>query len=244
MSNLSTLRLFTTPEHACSYLEDHQASTLFIDPHARINTRMYSELSDMGFRRSGDYVYRPHCRGCNACIPARVDVKAFIPSRRHRRVLQKNSTIQVDSIRPCFTRELYQLYSRYIERRHQDGDMYPPSQEQYASFLMSSWSDTWFHCFRTDGKLVAVAVTDRLDSGFSAVYTFFDPDLHDHSLGALAVLWQIQHAVEEGLDWLYLGYWISGCRKMRYKQDYQPLELLVDEQWQPMTTPGVRRVLG
>lgn len=120
--------------------------------------------------------------------------------------------------------------------------MYPPSQEQYASFLMSSWSDTWFHCFRLDGKLAAVAVTDRLNNGLSAVYTFFDPELQDRSLGSLAILWQIRHAVDEGLDWLYLGYWISECRKMLYKQDYQPLELLMDDQWQPMPGLGTRHM--
>lgn len=239
MSNLSTLRFFTTPAHACSYLEDRQAVTLFVDPHARINPQLYSDLTEMGFRRSGDYIYRPHCQGCNACIPARVDCAAFRPRRRHRRVLAANRDLQVESMAPTFNRELYLLYSRYIESRHGDGDMFPPTQEQFASFLMSSWSDTRFHCARLDGRLVAVAVTDQLADGMSAVYTFFDPDLEHRSLGTWAILWQIEHARRQSLPWLYLGYWVSGCRKMEYKQDFQPLQLYRDGQWAERRTSEV-----
>lgn len=233
MSNLATLRFFSTPAHACSYLEEHQATTLFVDPKARITPELYGDLTRIGFRRSGDYLYRPHCNACTACIPARVRVADFSPRRTQRRVLARNAAVQVEMIRPLFTNELYQLYSRYIERRHGDGDMFPPTQEQFASFLMSSWSDTRFCCFRDPlGQLLAVAVVDLLSDGLSAVYTFYDPTRTDLSLGSLAVLWQIEFCRARGLPYLYLGYWIRRCRKMRYKQDFQPLELLLDEQWQ------------
>ena len=232
MSNLSTLRFFTTPAHACSYLEDRQAVTLFVDPHARISPSLYSDLTEMGFRRSGDYIYRPHCQSCSACIPARVDCGLFRPRRRHRRILRANADLQVETIEPTFNRELYTLYSRYIESRHGDGDMFPPTQEQFASFLMSSWSETRFHCARLNGELVAVAVTDRLRDGLSAVYTFYEPSLDERSLGTWAILWQIEHCRSKGLPWLYLGYWIQGCRKMRYKNDFKPLQLYQDGEWQ------------
>ena len=71
MTDLSTLRFFRTPAHSCSYLEDRQASTLFVDPQAKLSPELYSELSLLGFRRSGDYLYRPHCEGCNASSPCR-----------------------------------------------------------------------------------------------------------------------------------------------------------------------------
>lgn len=234
MSNLATLRFFSTPAHACSYLEEREASTIFVDPQARITHRLYSQLSDMGFRRSGDYIYRPHCQHCNACIAARIDVANFQTRRRHKRIWKANQDLQIETIKPRFSRELYHLYSRYIEVRHGDGDMFPPSQEQFASFLMSSWSDSRFHCFRKDDQLLAVAVTDQLDHGLSAVYTFFDPDAENRSLGTLAILWQIEHARELGLPWVYLGYWIADCQKMSYKSDFQPLQLLQDNQWQAM----------
>ncbi len=232
MSDLSTLRFFSTPAHTCSYLEDREATTLFVDPHARITNRLYTDLSRMGFRRSGDYLYRPHCRGCDACIPARVDTRYFSPRRRHRRILRANRDLRVERIEPVYTPELYRLYSRYIESRHGNGDMYPPSQEQFTSFLMSRWSDTAFYCFREGDRLRAVAVTDRLEDGLSAVYTFFEPELPRRSLGTWAILWQIEECRRQGLPWLYLGYWISACAKMRYKDDFRPLQLLRNGRWE------------
>lgn len=232
MSNLSTLRFFTTPAHECSYLPGRQATTLFVDPQARITPTLYSELSLMGFRRSGDFLYRPHCNGCNACIPARIPVSRFRPRRRQRRTLRDNSDLVVTRETAQLTPEYYQLYARYIEIRHAGGDMYPPSQEQFRSFLMSSWSDTRFYCFRRqDGELLAVAVTDRLEDGLSAVYTFFDPQLPERSLGNQAVLWQIEECRRLGLPHLYLGYWVRECEKMAYKSDFQPLEILRDDIW-------------
>lgn len=231
MSNLSTLRFFTTPAHNCSYLEDRQATTLFVDPQARITPALYSELSLMGFRRSGDFLYRPHCNGCNACIPARIPVDRFRPRRRHRRTLRDNRDLEVVQEPAGFAGEYYQLYSRYIEQRHVDGDMYPPSEEQFQSFLVSSWSDTRFYSFRRQGELLAVAVTDRLNDGLSAVYTFFQPDLPRRSLGNQAVLWQIEECRRLGLPYLYLGYWVRECEKMAYKSDFHPLEILIDGEW-------------
>lgn len=224
MTDLATLRFFRTPAHACSYLEDRQASTLFVDPQARVNNRLYSDLSRQGFRRSGDYLYRPYCDGCSACVPVRVRTRDFVTRRRHRRIWRANEDLQLE-IRPArFTREIYRLYARYIEQRHGDGDMYPPSEEQFNGFLMCSWGETRFFEFRRDQKLVAVAVVDVLDDGLSAVYTFFDPEESHRSPGTLAVLWQIEHARDRGLPYLYLGYWIRDCNKMNYKDQFQPLE--------------------
>lgn len=231
MSNLSTLRFFTTPAHNCSYLEDRQATTLFVDPQARITPELYSELSLMGFRRSGDFLYRPHCAGCNACIPARIPVNRFQARRRHRRTWKANADIQARREPARFDPEYYQLYARYIERRHVDGDMYPPSEEQFQSFLMSSWSDTRFYGFRRGDELLGVAVTDRLEDGLSAVYTFFHPDFTERSLGNLAILWQIEECRRLGLPYLYLGYWVRECEKMAYKSDFHPLEILIDGVW-------------
>jgi len=231
MTDLSNLRFFSTPAHACSYLEDRQATTLFVDPNANITAELYHELSGLGFRRSGEYLYRPHCKGCQACIPVRIPAGSFVPRRRHKRILKRNEDLDV-SLEPArFTPELYRLYARYIESRHGDGDMFPPSEEQFASFLMSDWSDTLFACFRLHGKLKAVAVIDQLGQGLSAVYTFYDPTEHTRSLGTHAILWQIDHCQALGVEHLYLGYWIKDCQKMRYKDQFAPLEYFADGHW-------------
>lgn len=231
MTDLSTLRFFRTPAHSCSYLEDRQASTLFVDPQAKLSPELYSELSLLGFRRSGDYLYRPHCEGCNACIPARVRVADFHPRRRHRRIEKTNRDLTVHREPARYTREFYNLYAAYIDQRHGDGDMYPPSEEQFTNFLTCDWADTHFYCFRRQGDLLAVAVTDQLADGLSAVYTFFDPTLAERSLGVMALLWQIRQCHHLELPYLYLGYWIDQCQKMAYKSQYQPLEILRSGAW-------------
>lgn len=225
------VKFFSTTAHACSYLPGEQAVTLFADPKSRMDQRLYSELSDLGFRRSGNYVYRPHCSHCNACVAVRIPVEYFKPNRQQQRVWKRNQDLAVRSLLPEFSQEHYELYERYINERHSDGDMYPASIEQYSSFLTSDWSDTLFYEFRAGDRLVAIAVCDQLENGLSAVYTFFDPDEAKRSLGAYAILWQIEETRRLGLPSLYLGYWIKNCQKMNYKIAYRPIELLINNEW-------------
>lgn len=225
------VKFFSTTAHPCSYLPGERAVTLFVDPKSRMDSRVYSNLSDLGFRRSGNYVYRPHCVGCNACVPVRLPVYDFVANRQQKRVWKHNADVVVRELKQEFNDEHYRLYERYINERHSDGDMYPPSEEQYSSFLISDWSDSVFYEFRAGEKLLAVAVCDKMISGLSAVYTFYDPDEAKRSLGTFAILWQIEEAKQLGLPYLYLGYWIKNCQKMNYKVAFRPIEFLINNEW-------------
>lgn len=231
MTNLAHLKFYATQPHACSYLPEQRATTLFLDPQLPIDINTYSQLSELGFRRSGDHLYRPHCQTCTACIASRIAVDAFEPSSQQKRIIKRNADLQVMARAPALTDEIYQLYARYIEARHQDGDMYPPSREQFSSFLVRNWPFSQFYEFRLEGRLLAVAVTDHMLNGLSAVYTFYDPAQTRRSLGRYAILWQIGEARRLELEALYLGYWIKECRKMSYKTEYRPLEMLVNQRW-------------
>lgn len=231
MTILSNLRVFATHPHVCSYLPEQQATTLFIDPAARIDALVYGQLSEMGFRRSGPHLYRPHCAHCNACVPARVPVMHFARNRQQRRIWARNQDLQVVDRTSIDGDEFYQLYARYIEGRHRDGDMYPPSRQQFESFLTREWEITRYFCFYDGARLVAVAVVDAMQNGLSAIYTFYDPELSQRSLGVFAVLWQIEHARQHQVPHVYLGYWIKECRKMAYKIGYRPIELLINGKW-------------
>lgn len=229
------LKLFQTRPHPCSYLDDQQAQTLFIDPDAELNPSAQTHLSELGFRRSGDFVYRPNCAACKACIPVRIPVRSFQPNRTQRRIWKRNRHLTSNLTEARLNDELYHLYARYIEARHQDGDMYPTSPEQFTDFLVNSRANTRFIEYRNQEKLVAVAVTDLLDNAYSAVYSFFDPDDTKASYGVYTILSQIDLARRAGLEYLYLGYWIKACQKMSYKVNYRPVELLVNEQWTLLT---------
>ena len=113
--------------------------------------------------------------------------------------------------------------------------MFPPSREQYVSFIQASTQSTRFHGFYLQGTLIAVCILDELDHGLSAMYTFFEPDLPKRSLGNYVILWQIEKALRLNLPFLYLGYWIKDCGKMNYKAEYRPLELLVANRWTLLT---------
>lgn len=234
MTASSGLKFFSTPPHNCSYLDNLQATTLFADPEATMNNTIYNQLSGYGFRRSGNYIYKPQCLNCQACISVRIPVHEFSMNRQQQRVWKKNQDITVRRVAPTYYQNHYDLYVRYIKQRHADGDMYPPSIAQYLSFLFSDWSDTHLYEFLLDDKLVAVAVCDVLKNGLSAVYTFYDTAYEQRSLGTYAILWEIDCTQKIGMDFLYLGYWVKDSPKMAYKRNFKPLEALIEQLWRPL----------
>lgn len=234
MSVLSKLKVYATKPHPCGYQDDKEATTLFIDPSAELDEIAYQDLTEIGFRRSGTHYYRPHCQSCNDCIPARIPVKIFTATKRQKRIENKNKDLTAHAVESIDTGEHYQLYAKYIETRHENGDMYPPTPDQYQQFLGRETRFGQFTEFRHKGKLVAVSVRDNVANSYSAIYTFFDPDYSSRSLGNFAILWLIRAAQSENLDYVYLGYWIRSCRKMSYKIDYRPIELLLNNRWQTL----------
>ncbi|MBL4582112.1 MAG: arginyltransferase [Gammaproteobacteria bacterium] len=226
-----TIKLFRTAVHPCSYKEDESAATVFVDPELTITQHLNSRLSALGYRRSGAHLYRPDCESCRACISCRLPVAQFKRSRRFQRIWNRNSDLRVEVCSELNGEEAYFLYQEYIEKRHSDGDMYPATQEQFNAFIRSNAEGSQYYCFYLEEKLIAVAVSDVLDRGLSAVYTFFDPELAKRSLGNFAILWQIEQARARQLDYLYLGYWIKNCAKMDYKSTFRPLEMLIEGKW-------------
>lgn len=153
-------------------------------------------------------------------------------SSSQKRIYNKNKELITKKVETQFTDEYYQLYEKYINYRHKDGDMYPPSQEQFKSFLVESKQKSYFVEFRTlQGTLLAVSNMDALEDSNSAVYTFYDPQETKRSLGTYAILWQIEEIKRIGLKYLYLGYWVEECQKMKYKTAFKPLELLINGHW-------------
>ena len=232
--NSEEVQFFLTPQHPCSYLSKSNAQTLFFDPRRTITPEIYQHLTDQGFRRSGAHLYRPHCATCQACIPTRLLVDRFRPRRTQRKVDRRNADLEVRIEEATFSKRHYHLYERYISLRHADGDMFPASEDQYRSFLLSPWSSSFFLSLYLDERLISVAVTDRQEHGLSAIYTFFEPTLDARSLGVQSVLSQIDLARRWQLPYLYLGYWIEECPKMAYKSNYQPAEIYTQGKWQPL----------
>lgn len=226
------IRLFQTSPHECGYYAQRQARSLVIDPSSPWLAQLYPNAIDHGFRRSGSQIYRPHCEACNACTPTRIQVADFHPDRSQRRCSARNADLSVAVAPAQYSDESFALYRRYLDARHGDGPMANPNPDEFEDFLVGSWSHTLFLELRQAGRLVAVAVTDALPQGLSAVYTFYEPGLSQRSLGTFAILQQIALATERGLPFVYLGYWLADHPKMDYKRRFSGLEVLRDGAWQ------------
>lgn len=234
--NPDLLEFYATSTYPCSYLEGRTARSQVASSGWPIGDAPYALLIEQGFRRSGTYIYRPHCDDCQACTSIRIPVAAFQANRSQQRAWSQHADLLSSASAPWFSEEHFALYSRYQKARHGGGGMDHDDAEQYANFLLGSQVSTRLVEFRSPatgelpGPLRMVSIIDQLEQGLSAVYTFYDPE-PGLSLGTFNVLWQIRLARAMRLKYLYLGYWIKDCNKMAYKSRFQPHELYRNGVW-------------
>ena len=160
-----------------------------------------------------------------------------------RRILKSNSDL-VGELRGAEpSSEQYSLFRSYLESRHASGGMVEMSVLDYAMMIEDSQVDTRVVEYRkrgpdsafTDdrsGELMAVALTDVMSDGLSMVYSYFETEAQERSLGTYMILDHIEKARRMGLPYLYLGYWVKGSRKMDYKIRFQPQEHLTPKGWE------------
>lgn len=226
---------FVLMETPCPYLPGRRERKLMTEMRPPDATAAYSSLSRAGFRRSHNYAYRPACRDCTACVPVRVRAAEFTPGRSLRRVQQANRKLHVENLAPKATKQQFALFSRYIHSRHGEGEMAGMNFADYKAMVENTWLDTTLSEFRDpDGTMVAACLTDWLEDGPSAVYSFFEPSLARNGLGNYMVLWLIEAAQGRNLPHVYLGYWIRDSVKMAYKSRFQPIEGLGPEGWKTL----------
>lgn len=239
---LKKLQFYVTASYACGYLPNQLAQSLIASPQHLVSTEVYNSLIQQGFRRSGKFAYRPHCENCNACTPVRVILSEFTPNRSQRRAYKLHADLNARILPLGYHSEHFELYQAYQATRHAEGHLENglDDVEQYRQFLCQSNVESLMVEFRdTSGEIKIVSVVDVLADGTSAVYTFYDTrvtqtddQVKNASYGTYAIMWLLDWTKSLNLPYLYLGYWIAESPKMAYKQNFKPLQKLINGAWQ------------
>jgi arginyl-tRNA--protein-N-Asp/Glu arginylyltransferase len=231
-------QFFRSGPMPCPYLPGRVERKLFTRLSGPYASEVNSTLSRAGFRRSHDIVYRPVCPTCSACVPVRIPVPAFQTTRSQRRVLRINHDLSLTEVPAVATGEQYRLFAAYQSSRHGDSDMARMAMADFAAMIDEGRADTsLFEARESTGRLLGCMLVDRLSDGFSAVYSFYDTKQERRSVGSYMILSLIERAQEEGLPYVYLGYWIAQSRKMAYKARFRPLEALGRDGWYRLPDP-------
>lgn len=245
---LQKLQFYVTTPYKCGYLPNKQAQSLIAAPHHLINAEVYSGLIQQGFRRSGKFAYRPHCELCNACIPVRLILDQFNPTRSQKRAYKQHQNLTARILTLDDYPGHFELYADYQALRHPNESSQNEvldDKDQYLQFLCQSNVESLMIEFRdTRQQLKIVCVVDIIRDGVSAVYTFYDATEQTEinsinneastkrtSYGTYAIMWLAEWTKTLHLPYLYLGYWIQNSEKMAYKQAFKPQEKLIDGEW-------------
>ncbi|MFC7703523.1 arginyltransferase [Plastorhodobacter daqingensis] len=237
-------QFYVTAPQPCPYLDGRQERKLFTALQGDYAEKLNDALSKQGFRRSQNVLYRPSCSECTACMSARIRVADFTPSRSQRRTLRRNADLRREATSPWATEDQFALFRRYLDSRHADGGMADMDIFEFAAMIEETPIRSRVVEYSRPPEpgerrrqLTAVCLTDVMDDGLSMVYSFYDPDRMDTSLGTYVVLDHIALAREAGLPFVYLGYWVPGSRKMGYKARFSGLEIYRGGEWQPIGDP-------
>jgi arginine-tRNA-protein transferase len=237
-------QFYVTASQPCPYLDGKVERKLFAGLQGDHANALNNALSKQGFRRSQNVLYRPSCADCNACMSARIRVADFTPSKSQKRILRRNAHLERNASSPWATEHQYELFKLYLNARHADGGMADMDMFEFSSMVEETpvrsrvVEYTSSHSLYERTELTAVCLTDLLDDGLSLVYSFFDPDLHRNSLGTYMILDHITIALEAGLPYIYLGYWVPGSPKMGYKAGFNALEVYYKGEWMPLDNPS------
>jgi len=142
-----------------------------------------------------------------------------------------------------FTEEKYALFKQYQRSVHSD-DSTPSGFKRFLvdspllderipytnappSHLPRNYG-SYHQMYRLDGQLIAMGVIDILPNCVSSVYFMYDIQWEKFSLGKLSALREISlvremhEAGAPRMNFLYMGFYIHSCQKMRYKGEYSP----------------------
>lgn len=241
-----TVEHFVEAPRRCAYLPEKSAVLehrvmLDVDPVE------LEALLVRGWRRFGPVYFRPACMGCQECVSLRVPTARFTPSRSQRRARRDCAHLRVTVGPPQVDGERIELYRAWHAMREQARGWESAELDEQTYFVQFAFPHPcgrevayWEERPGEVPRLVGLGLADETPGAWSAVYFFYHPSYADRSLGTYNVVFQIEHARQLGIPYVYMGYRVLGCRSLRYKASFRPHELLVGgaelteaPRWQP-----------
>ena len=186
-----------------------------------------------GMRHFGEYYFRPRCRNCHACIPIRLRTEDFTMTRSQRRALKRCDGVETRVGKPRYSEEKFSLYLEHKKRFNTLHDDVEDDQNFRLSFYVPTPFGIEFEYYQ-DNKLIGVALGDVTGKSFSAIYTFYSAPDSKSPLGTFSVLKQLEYSRERGVRYFYLGYYIVANKSLRYKANFRPNEIYIDQEWRPL----------
>jgi len=194
-----------------------------------------------GDRRQGVVLYRTECPDCTACIPLRIDVPNFVPSRTHRRILRRGDrTLKIEIGPPTLDDRRVALYNRHKLQRGLGDENGLIDRDGYLAFLVETCCDSFEMRFFRESELVGVAIVDRGNTSLSAMYCYYEPDLKSLSIGTYAILKQLEICRHRNMRFLYLGLYVEGSPTMAYKARFYPHQQRHDGRWTQVRKPETK----
>lgn len=232
---LKELPFYLTRPSPCPYLDGQVEQKIFtrLTGKATEDFLLSSQLTPFGFRRSQNIIYRPACPTCMACVPVRINILQFKPTRNLIKIHKGNSDLQTSIISTRDAEPLYNLFNSYQHARHTQGDMAQMQMDDFMAMMNEGSENAELLCLKDSSQTIhAAMLIDRLGNGTSAVYSFFNPAFDKRSLGTELILRLVEETATSALAYVYLGYWIKECKKMAYKARFPALERLGPDGWE------------
>tara|TARA_B100000989_G_scaffold296941_1_gene281326 strand:- start:3562 stop:4284 length:723 start_codon:yes stop_codon:yes gene_type:complete len=217
----------------CPYINHKMERRLATDISTTRGKRYHNILAEAGFRRSQHISYKPACPSCSACKPIRVVAKTFTRTKSQKRIYNRNQDLVTEYLTPVASPEFFELFRNYQMLRHSGGEMALMDYADFRGMLETSPINTFIKTYRLkiSRELVGVVLLDEQKDGYSAVYSFFNCLQPERSMGTFIILDLIEDLRHNNLNYLYLGYWIEKSRKMSYKANFRPAEILTSSNW-------------
>ena len=219
---------FCMLDYECAYIDGNSVRMHY--KHIEKATQTYNTaLITRGWRRFGCYYFHPICENCTECKSIRVDVNNFVLRKSQKKSIKRNKETKIIIQKPTLSQAHIDLYNKYHAFKHEKDDWSHRNispREYRENFVEGAHEFGKEVLYIKDDVLIGVDLIDILDDGISSIYFYYDPDYPQLSLGTYSLLYQVELAKVLELPWIYLGYWVDGCKAFAYKPNFQPQEIL------------------